>query len=579
MMQLICNGIALDLYENTGLKLTHDNPLFAFDNLKCERTTEFKLPCTATNDAVLSCAKIPEYSGEGMRRKFNAVLIDGLVQKTGYLYVSSFDGKDYKAVFVTGELIGLQAIKNLGKLKDIISFNDYVIASQVGNTPSSQSGVLWANVSYRKQAPDTILHPSIELNSLYEAICTQYGITSAAIPTEAENVRIVAGELKGADDTVTFNGSARSMAPDAHSFPVCYVSTLDKLSELFTVETADVLRQIGDYTPYTYYSGAIQQFVTKQDIEIEFPEDWDDDIFIGYFIGGGIWELEEFEFLGNRSFDAHPDGQYPTQTKYVITGESLRGRKVTIEQGNKFVFIDMRSYVYHDTSSGEERGWDMKNVNCNFRLTSETEQVGAVIRLQDNLPDINFVELLKTIAAVSGKVLNYSDENGITFEDLDFTTYPILELNKIIQISEVKRTFADYAQNNYIRFDGETNRLQIVYTVDNENIDEEKELQVLPYAEGENHDGELYIASEEEMPVLGNGNGGLYLEQITLRKCEGLQMICYKSTQVSVSVRMTLLEYERIIPKSVLLMRNTKYVWASSSLQNETAKFTLQKIA
>ena len=51
-MQLLCNGVFVDLYENTKIQFTHYNPLFAFDSLKCERTTQFKLPTTKKNDSL-----------------------------------------------------------------------------------------------------------------------------------------------------------------------------------------------------------------------------------------------------------------------------------------------------------------------------------------------------------------------------------------------------------------------------------------------------------------------------------------------------------------------------------------------
>lgn len=101
-MQLVCNGITLDLYEGTGLQLKKTNPAFAFDAMSAERTTNFKLPATPTNDRVFECAKLPAYEGAGMRKKFDATLIDGLVVMNGFLYVASFDGKDYNAIFVGG---------------------------------------------------------------------------------------------------------------------------------------------------------------------------------------------------------------------------------------------------------------------------------------------------------------------------------------------------------------------------------------------------------------------------------------------------------------------------------------------
>lgn len=117
-MQLLCNGVFVDLYENTKIQFTKENPLFSFDNLKCERTTQFSLPTTPNNDRLFELARIPAYNGEGMRRKFAARLQDGQVIKDGYLYVSAFNGKDYQAIIVTGEMVPLQNLKNAGKISE-----------------------------------------------------------------------------------------------------------------------------------------------------------------------------------------------------------------------------------------------------------------------------------------------------------------------------------------------------------------------------------------------------------------------------------------------------------------------------
>ena len=122
-MQLLCSGSYLDLPANQQLQFKDDNPLFAFDKIACERTTEFSMPCTPTNDKVFGLARIPAYTGAGMRQKFAAQLIEGQVIKQGYLYVTAFDGKQYKCTFVTGELLGLQAVKNAGKVADVLRVN------------------------------------------------------------------------------------------------------------------------------------------------------------------------------------------------------------------------------------------------------------------------------------------------------------------------------------------------------------------------------------------------------------------------------------------------------------------------
>lgn len=136
MMRLLCNGRFLDLYDNASLQFTHTNPLFAFDKMECERTTQFKLPATPTNDSVFGLCRLPAYDGTGMQRKFSAQLQAGTVVKDGYLYVSEYDGKDYAAIFVTGDLIGLQAIKNAGNIGDYYSPNSTATYGVAATTPA-----------------------------------------------------------------------------------------------------------------------------------------------------------------------------------------------------------------------------------------------------------------------------------------------------------------------------------------------------------------------------------------------------------------------------------------------------------
>lgn len=576
-MQLICNNTVLDLYDDASLQFKHTNPLFAFDKMTCERTTQFKLPCTPTNDRVLLLARIPAYAGAGMRRRFGAQLQAGTLVRDGYLYVSDFDGKDYTAIFVTGELLGLQAIKNAGKLRDLVSLSDYVTASAIGTTPSLNVGTLWANVSYKKENSTDLLHPSIELQSLYDALCNALNVQSQSIPAAAAKVRIVAGKLKGVEaNGVQFTGGASAMADDQTSFPICYQIDLDKYDELFTIETAKVLRRVGDRTPYIYYSGSVQQYVAKQDVEIKFPDDWDDDLFVGYFLDGETWFQNEFQFLGDRSFTAVYGSGGAT---YTISGESLRGRTIALAQGDKFVFISKYDYIFEDSSSGTEQGWMPEDCSCEFSLTSKADQEGAVIYLQDNLPDITFVELLKTIAALSGCVLNYTDEDGITFEDLNTSAYDVDILSAIIKRGEVLRTFSDYAQRNLVLFNDDANNLGIEYTIDNDNLQAENELQKIPFAEGNSFEGFLYIPADEERYILGANNGGAYLEQVALIKCAGLQGLCDKSTQFKIEARMSLQAHENMSAKTLIQVDGTRYVWTERVWQKDTAQFTLAKIA
>lgn len=580
MMQLLCNGERLDLYENTGLQLKKDNPLFAFDKLSCERTTQFKLPCTPTNDRVFSLARIPAYSGEGMRRRFAATLVMGTIIKNGYLYVASFDGKDYAAIFVTGELVGLQAIKDLGKLSELVDFgNAYVDLSTSGTAANPNDETTWLAVNYEKEKVADVIHPSIHLRSLYHAIVTAQGIHAESMTALPKTIRIVVGEMKGFPAFGTgASVTAAALAPEGGTVPTSYQIDMTTNGVLFNKATAQVSYLNESTLPNIKSVGYAQQMVALQDLDITFPSTWNDRVFIGCFKDGSDnLELSDFTFYGDRSFDASG----------AISGASLKGRTVTVKKGQKFVFVEPDDYV-NDTTYLFSHGWEFlhnwfpnprtySGLTISGKVPSEN-QAGTRVRLQDNLPDMTFVELLKTIAGLTGRVLNYTDAGGVTFEDLGFDQWNVKYLEDLLEIGEVQRTFADYAQRNIVRYN-EGLAMSKAYTIDNDNLESEKDLQVLPFGEGEISGGWLYLKSDFEDNIMSSTAAGTKLRQRTIGKNIGLQALCTASTQIKVKCRMAMLEYDAITAKTLLQVRGTQYVWTSSVWQKDTAEFTLAKIA
>lgn len=414
-MQLLCNGVFLDLYDNVNVQFTHDNPLYAFDKIKCERTTQFKLPCTPTNDRVFALARIPAYTGESMRHKFNAQLQMSRIVRNGYLYISAFDGKDYAAIFVTGELVGLQQISQLGKISEIMTYSETEFLNNYGVSPQTGKEILWCGVTYGRPSGEPII-PSIGLKQLYNTIAERYELKVQAFPAELEGFRIVPAKANGIQEMLLeFAGTAQGMASDG-TYPICYTSVLSEILP-FGTNTARVefMRIYSDSTPTETYSGSVSQLVAQQKISITFPDTWDDDLFVGYFEEPTFYLLSSFHFYGDRSFDED----------HTITGESLKGRTIELEIGQAFTIIDISRYVDRAFSGGNERGWDFRggvNIRDIIQLKGEAV-VGSNLRLQDNLPDCTFVELCKTMAAIMGKVLNYSDSGYTNI----ITKLPIIE--------------------------------------------------------------------------------------------------------------------------------------------------------
>lgn len=572
MMQLLCNGVLLDLYDNAGLQFTHENPLFAFEDLKCERTTQFKLPCTPVNDGVLSLARIPAYKGTGMRVKFPAELRAGVVVKRGYLYVTGYDGTDYNSVFMTGELLGLQAIKNLGKLVDIVTYNNVATYGGAPSTPAAGIGSIWSNVFYKKP-DDAVTLPSIELVSLYNDICTQHGITAQTLPSGANGVRIIPNEPLGLkEQTLTFTRAIIGSMSTSQPYPTITNASIT-VPEIFVQSTALLAQRLdanGGQIIMSY--GRVAQLTIKQDLTLKFPDDWDDDLFVGQFVNGGTQYAAEFDFYGDRSFD--DDG--------YITGDSLRGRSVDIPFGQGLCIIHKDDHVKEmPTSSGLVTGWTFGggDLEASFDTSGKIETLGAYIRLQDNLPDINFTELLKTAAALSGTVLDYTAKGGLTFDTLNISAYASRADVNLTKRGEVKRTFANYAQTNIVRFDDENaDKILTTYTIQNVNLEEEKELQVLPFSEGKNSAGLLFVPKDGDAPYLGINGGETYLSRVALPKNAGLQALCNASTQFKCTLRMNLAQYNAITEKTLLIIDNVTYIWTSRSWQKDEAQFTLAKV-
>ena len=584
MMQLLCNGVQLDLYDNAGLQFEHENPLFAFDNLKCERTTQFKLPSTPNNDGVLSLARIPAYDGVGMRQKFTAQMVDGVVVKDGYLYVSSFDGKDYAAIFVTGELIGLQAIKDLGKIPEIMSYPDVVTVGTTPTTPTNARGTLFANVAYSKPAGDTLV-PSIELKSLYDSIVTQYSLNAQAFPVSLYGMRIVPPAAKGVNEMqefkCTIDATQRTLQPDATQ-PTTNYNTLQYDSRLFEYEDVPygiAVNKAGDTSSNQYY--LVRVYKTKTALKLTMPETMS---YRSY-----IYDFVNLDFIGGYSFDKDFDG---TTTR---TGTPLAGRTIELAAGTAFAFVDERYYIYTRVSvmgtNYYNRGFflDNENVGVDFntdymiKVQSVNNPLvnGDLCRLQDNLPNISFTELCKTIAALCGCVLNYDEANGLTFEPLVLSGYPVKEVKELTKRGEVTRTFADYVQRNIVQFEsneGVTEKLSVVYTINNDNLAEENELLTMPFSEGESLNGSLRIEGKLETPTLGADGGGSALEKVTLTSIAGLQQLCNASTQFKVSAHMLLMEYNAITAKTLLQVDGSVYAWTSRSWQKDAAQFTLARI-
>lgn len=611
MMQLLCDGRYLDLYDSADVQFTHDNPLFAFDDLKCERTTQFKLPTTPINDSVLALARIPAYKGTGMRRKFAATLTMGVIIKEGYLYIASYDGTDYQAIFVTGELVGLQAVKNAGKLPEIARDYTRVYSTLEDGADKNAFDYDWQQIKYR-QAQTTSCAASVSVDWLVRRICTDFGL-SVTLPTIAQRLAIVPPYPRTLQESsVLFANTGYNVLPILEDEPTDYSNKLtaalslleqaDRIFYTYVKDSSNITQQTWEYLT--------QCIVAKQNMSLAFPNDFPTDLFLVKVTDPSADGMAGVQFLGDYSFDKvymSPDesvdtttGECVTTDDCAITGDPLRGRTVEVQNGDVLLFVTPYDYVYAEATSNPQwrkRGWAFHQRDWSAVIkmqgTENKAQIGETIRLRDNVPDIDFSTLLKCVAAVDGKVLNYSDANGITFEDLDLSTYQVVDIDTLVARKDVERTFSKFAQQNIVRYkqDDITPGIFIykeVYTVDNDNIESEKTILELPFSPAseiyENGYLRAYINNEyQDSKVFAlmqlNGVGGdIYMHRVPLVKCAGLQHLCDMSTMFKVNIRMSAYEYYQITEKTLLNIDGTLYMWTSRQWQKNVAQFTLTKI-
>lgn len=576
MIRFNINGEYLDLPDDISVQFKKSNILFAFDNIECERSTSFDIPATPQNNRIFSLAKCVQMDGEGMRRRYEAQMQAGLVTQDGYLHIDQYDSGRYKAVFVTGELLGLKRLKDAGKISDIITPTETAIFG-VNQSPYIGKSSAFLGVMY--DASGGAVVPSVRLQTIIDRAMQAVGVQWTA-PTTSQYLRFIPQQASGVkSQSATFTGISHPMS--TATYPVAYEIGISAATEVLLKTTARVrTEERATGGGVTARLGLAQQYTARQPLQLSFPSDWDDDLFVGYFVNGDSALLSEFQFYGGRSFD----------DTGAATGESLRGRTVDVARGAYFTIIDKRCFVNEPYSGGTLYGWSFVNAECEFEIEGGEMEAQSVLRLVDNLPDATVTDLLKIFAATSGKLLYYSDINGVTFDDLDLSAFDTFDLTgKVIATKDVRRTFGDYAQRNVIEFEsGESVpaavRITQAYTIDNDNLQEEKSLLKIKYSEGKSagaYGARTYAQVPEGVAAIADAdvpNGGSGMFRVALAKNAGLQALLDASTSVQIQALLTLLEFNQITPKTALYYAGVRYVWTEAQWANGVATLKVSKI-
>lgn len=555
----------MELPANFKIQLKKSNILFAFDNVELERSTSFSVPATPINTGILGWSNDAHRFGEKGRQKIAAQLqLDG-VTKDGFLHITKYTPEAFECVFVTGDLLGLAEVKALGDWGQFILPSNGVRMDADVRIASSGNDYSAARVQYRT---DGYIMPSWKLSSYAQmalqraAVDVNWGEVLDALNT----YRIIIPKAKGVSETaVTFARKYAAEQTSATPYPVLNSALLDDQGELanvvtieqseypiFKVKTADA----------TQYYGYVMQFVAKQDMTLKFADDTPDTLFLASAQMNGT-----FDFLGGYSFAA--DG--------TITGDPLKGREVEITTGQAFLLISQNDYLRAGT--GEFEGWTIANeeLTASVVVKGKDEQPNnAYIRVKDNVPAMTIVELVKVIAALSGKILSYHAGEIVFVDNIAGGEY--MELDKPLKWSNLTRGVGDYAQKNLVTFkDGE---LTATYTIDNVNIEQEKELLAIPMNAGADVAGELFVAGDTKEYTIAryDETRPLNLQRIEVPKNESLEKILFQSTSLTAEVKMTEREFDKLPFDAQLRFDNALYAWTEGVWSNGVASLSLSRL-
>ena len=570
--------------EGASLAFKRSNPLFAFDKLACERTLSFDIPATPKNERVFALAKLPENGGNGMRVKFPCQLQAGPVTLDGVLHVESF-ADSYKGVFVTGDLVGLQVIRDAGNLSELHTWTDWLKLDNYNPSPYSTRGTIWAQTKYRGVA---VSNASMRLQTILQDACTAIGVTPPTLPAAAQYVRIVPPKMFSLQESDIVITEAVTANPTPSGVQVSVIG-LNTLTEYFdkTANRQAVVQVIEDYSTQPVsinYRGYVQHLKAINDVTLNFPDTFPTDVFIGYFdttpttIG--------FTFLG--------DYEFTQDQNKTITGDSFAGRSIDIPAGTEFCFVKYADFKYEFDAVADTQtmGWRLEvateTYNETMQGTAEDVPVGQIVRLQDNLPEITLVGLLKAVAALTGTALNY-DKNGISFDSLDLDSWAVVKPEGVMKVTDICRTFGDFAQHNLVAFDPDAavtraERLRLDYAVYNQNLANENELQVIPFSEGMrsgDYNGRPYaFITDDDRWALADAaeaNSGAMM-RVELPANSAMQALCSKSTKVTATFKMSFYEYNQITSHTLLQVGGVRYVWTDAQWQKNVAKFTLSAV-
>ncbi len=587
MTQLLCNGVLLDLYEDTSLQFKKTNSLFTFGEMSAERTTQFKLPSTPKNDRVFGLARIPAYNGAGMRRTFEAQLQCGTIVKNGLLYISEWTGKEYTAIMVVGLAYDIKTFGNeqFGRL--VLPIYDNTLRDADENNLPIVARVKYHTYDYPETDVDwsnKTQFASVDIGALFDAINAQgiFKITG----TTGERVRLIR-------NTHTYYERVRDKLINTLSQRETLTLSTNKQSSIGVGQMPIYIINPNPEDPDIEYTACFEA-TEVGGVFVTFPANTPDNLCIcqAEWRQGTDWAF--VKFAGTRKFEK-------IGNDIVYSGQPIKGQ--TIQITGEFVLMDASGVYWTLNDEAVFYGGDMSNVptyeldvvvdgNVSDVFGSDASKSHAA------LMDLNFAELLKIYAACTGTLICIDEDGSVRFVNAVGNSKQIEP--EPTNTPSVTRTFSNYAQRNIIEFKRENDdvfttddeALQVLYTINNVNINEKKTLLTLEETAGgvygDGADDLLLVRGfdfadrlkgyELSQEVVGRAGETEWMQRVVLVKNAYLQSLCDESTKIKIKLRMTFEKYATIDGDTTFLVDNILYAWTDADWTKDVATLTLQKM-
>lgn len=627
MVNIVLDNGILEI-ENLKISIKKQNNGYNFGKFVLDRTQTISVPKTPKNMQLLDLGDF-HYYGTNERRYYKAQLVGEGIAENGTLYIDKIEEEEFRCVFVFSQF---QALKELSTEKIATRLEPYDQEIIVGaTTPANAENIdLVAGVYYynndmldRAYASQGDIMPSIGVKKLLEVANAVYS-QQVSINVVDDYRIIIAGKLSDAtrEEVIFAKNGINAVSPSqnlkkiittyvdynvanvtgnrgSRSEQAMLVYNLDGCTLQFPDDFPDDVFLVADYTHYEPWDGFV-----KVDLEFfgEYSFDWEQRI-----ISTSISEEGERSPIGLPL--AGKSVEIPYTKPRTYTNSSNTSQVVVTPRVSFFKKTDFHntkssesdnSYRYAGFLTGDASPFIFnfaevkKNVNTNNYYKNVTSAY-----LLDNLPDISFLQLYSTIAFLQGKIVVRDTNNRLTMQSYD--NYEVVTLSNIISIGTVERVGLAEAQRNIIDFEetsttAENDRIKDIYYTDNDIYKEEGILYTLPFSEGKDLQGNLFVndikdlSAQEELPkwtkyelvgdtfTIAKNNGGVFLQRVASPYNDILRRIMYQSTRINVTVYMSLYEYNKIKETTRLIVQGTMCIWTSSTWNDNKAKFVLQKI-